>query len=101
VTTAAKTLKCMGMLFQPSSGSLGPKEIFSTFLKDEDFSNDVILDLLAFGTEGVSGSDIRSLCGAAALAWSVEQSSVETLPSLSRVSLSDIEWFEKWLNQAR
>jgi ATP-dependent 26S proteasome regulatory subunit len=71
MTTAAKTLKCMGMLFRPSPGSLGSKGIFWTFTKDEDFSNDVSLDLLAFGTEGVCGSDIRSLCGAAALAWSV------------------------------
>jgi SpoVK/Ycf46/Vps4 family AAA+-type ATPase len=96
------------------------KEIFKIFLKDEDIADDISLDLLAFDTEGFSGSDIRSLCGAAALAWSVEQSETEvpegaedeaaalcltsqhfnaafarTHPSVSHLSLQDIESFEQ------
>jgi SpoVK/Ycf46/Vps4 family AAA+-type ATPase len=101
------------------------KEIFRCFLKDEDIADDISLDLLAFDTEGFSGSDIKSLCGAAALAWSVEQSEIETpvdddeegpalcltsqhfnaafartLPSVSSLSLKDIESFENRFNQA-
>jgi SpoVK/Ycf46/Vps4 family AAA+-type ATPase len=96
------------------------KEIFKIFLKDEDLSDCVRLELLAADTEGFSGSDIRSLCGAAALAWSMEQSELAiascdgeespalrltaehfqsafemTLPSVSKQSMVDIERFEK------
>jgi SpoVK/Ycf46/Vps4 family AAA+-type ATPase len=94
--------------------------IFKVFLKDEDISNCVSLEQLVADTDGFSGSDIRSLCGAAALAWSMEQSDITTaqdsqdecpslrltaehfrsafetaMPSVSTQSISDIERFEK------
>jgi SpoVK/Ycf46/Vps4 family AAA+-type ATPase len=102
------------------------KEIFKVFLKDEDLNDDVRLDSLAAETEGFSGSDIRSLCGAAALAWSVEQSDIaevsspedepatlrltaahfesafeRSMPSVSAQSMKDIESFEKRFGQKR
>jgi SpoVK/Ycf46/Vps4 family AAA+-type ATPase len=102
------------------------KDIFKVLLKDEDLSDDVNLDLLAAETEGYSGSDIRSLCGAAALAWSVEQSDIadasnsedqpaplrltavhfesafeRSMPSVSAQSMRDIESFEKRFSQKR
>jgi SpoVK/Ycf46/Vps4 family AAA+-type ATPase len=103
------------------------KDIFKVFLKDDDLSDDVRLDLLAAETEGFSGSDIRSLCGAAALAWSVEQSDIadastspeaepaslrltsvhfesafeRSMPSVSAQSMKDIESFEKRFSQKR
>lgn len=94
--------------------------IFKVFLKDEDISNCVSLEQLVADTDGFSGSDIRSLCGAAALAWSMEQSDITTaqdsqdecpslrltaehfrsafetaMLSVSTQSISDIERFEK------
>lgn len=47
--------------------------IFQVFLKEEDMDLSVSIEKLASATEGFSGSDIRSLCGHAALAWAVEQ----------------------------
>jgi SpoVK/Ycf46/Vps4 family AAA+-type ATPase len=94
--------------------------IFKVFLKDEDLSDCVSLEQLVVDTDGFSGSDIRSLCGAAALAWSMEQSDSTTvedsqderpslllttehfqsafetaMPSVSTQSITDIERFEK------
>jgi SpoVK/Ycf46/Vps4 family AAA+-type ATPase len=96
------------------------KDIFGVFLKDEDLSDCVRLELLAADTEGFSGSDIRSLCASAALAWSMEQSEISTAscdgeeppalrltaehfqsafetttPSVSKQSMIDIERFER------
>jgi SpoVK/Ycf46/Vps4 family AAA+-type ATPase len=96
------------------------ERIFKVFLKDEDLSDCVSLEQLVADTDGFSGSDIRSLCGAAALAWSMEQSDITTaqdsqdecpslrltaehfrsafetaMPSVSTQSISDIERFEK------
>lgn len=94
--------------------------IFRVFLKDEDICPDIDVDDLAGRTDGFSGSDIRSLCGHAALAWAVEQlgiqkldeatphlrlhqrhfekALVKTRPTVSEQSLKDLKDFAKRFN---
>ncbi|KAI1455363.1 ATPase family AAA domain-containing protein 1-A [Annulohypoxylon moriforme] len=48
-------------------------KILRIFLKDEDLHPSLDVEGLARATEGYSGSDIRSLCGEAAMIWSIEQ----------------------------
>lgn len=52
-------------------------EILRLFLRDEDIEDSIIIEQLARKTEGYSGADLKSLCGQAALSWSVEQNSAE------------------------
>lgn len=53
--------------------------ILRLFLKDGDIDDPIIIEQLARKTEGYSGADLKSLCGQAALVWSVEQNSAQTL----------------------
>ncbi|KAI1215171.1 P-loop containing nucleoside triphosphate hydrolase protein [Annulohypoxylon truncatum] len=48
-------------------------KILRLFLKDEDIHSSLDVEGLAKVTEGYSGSDIRSLCGKAAMIWAIEQ----------------------------
>jgi len=48
------------------------REILKLFLLDEELDPKVSLDALADATNDFSGSDLRSLCSQAALAWSTE-----------------------------
>ncbi|PYH93220.1 AAA-domain-containing protein [Aspergillus ellipticus CBS 707.79] len=50
------------------------RKILSIFLKEEDLDPLVSIGALADQTEGYSGSDLRSLCGQAALTFAIEES---------------------------
>lgn len=50
-------------------------QILRVFLKDDDLDSEVNIDAMASLTDGYSGSDLKNLCGEAALAWAVEQTS--------------------------
>ncbi|KAI2467939.1 P-loop containing nucleoside triphosphate hydrolase protein [Annulohypoxylon bovei var. microspora] len=48
-------------------------KILRIFLKDEDLHSSLDVEGLANVTEGYSGSDLRNLCGEAAIIWTIEQ----------------------------
>ncbi|KAI1099121.1 hypothetical protein F4804DRAFT_322811 [Jackrogersella minutella] len=51
----------------------GRLKILRLFLKDEDLHPSLSVEGLAHVTEGYSGSDLRSLCGEAAMIWAIEK----------------------------
>jgi ATPase family AAA domain-containing protein 1 len=97
--------------------------ILKTFLKEEDLSPRLSLEALARSTEGFSGSDLRNLCGHAALIFATEQMRAQqngntaapfaqslldkghfekalerTKPSVSKQTLKEIEEFTRRFN---
>jgi SpoVK/Ycf46/Vps4 family AAA+-type ATPase len=66
-------------------------EILKTFLKESDISPLVSIDALSKATGRFSGSDLRSLCGQAALIFATEQVNAQPVPdaasSLDRLVL--------------
>jgi SpoVK/Ycf46/Vps4 family AAA+-type ATPase len=99
-------------------------KILRVFLKDGDLDPLVSIEALAEQTEGYSGSDLRSICGQAALSWAMEQSALKrefgdettsarlkltvahfvkalerTMPSVSQRSMEDIDQFSMRFNQ--
>ncbi|QIX01434.1 hypothetical protein AMS68_006951 [Peltaster fructicola] len=96
-------------------------EILRLFIKDEDLVPGFNFNTLARLTVGFSGSDLKSLCGQAVLAWATEnaltQSDIEvdlqlktshftkalqrTRPTVSAQSLREIEEWSKMFNHGR
>ncbi|GME48283.1 P-loop containing nucleoside triphosphate hydrolase protein [Neofusicoccum parvum] len=75
--------------------------IFRVFLKEEDMDPSVSIEKLANVTDGFSGSDIKNLCGHAALAWAMEQTEKENADGASAHLRLENRHFAKALMKSR
>ena len=78
--------------------------ILRVFLKEEDLDPLVSIEALAKETAGYSGSDLRSLCGQAALSWATEQVSTMGISNGNPESaklLLNVHHFAKALKRAK